>query len=156
MVSLLSQTEHCQVSSYAKCKGWCPYLEGLDELVGDALDDAHLGLGLVVHGPEREGHHAELLGGLRVELPRVLHLEHVRLVGLLVDGDLGVALAALALAGRDQHVDAVDLKKNNRPFNFFHRNKKGYYFLRKQKKGTGVFYLVLLEVVLVVLLPLGL
>ena len=78
--------------------------------MGDTLNDAHLGLGLVVHGPEGEGHHAELLGGLREELPRVLHLEHVRLVGLLVDGDLGVALAALALAGGDQHVDAVHLE----------------------------------------------
>ena len=86
-------------------------LEGLDKLVGDALDDPHLGLRLVLEGSKREGHGAELLARLTEKLSGVLHLEHVRLVCSLVDGDLRVALAALTLAGGDEDVDGVDLVK---------------------------------------------
>ena len=39
-------------------------LEGFNEPVGDALDDAHLGLRLVLEGAQREGHGAELLARL--------------------------------------------------------------------------------------------
>ena len=99
-------------------------LEGFNEPVSDALDDAHSSLGLVLESPERERHRAELLGRLAEELPGVFHLQHVRLVRLLVDGDLRVALTALAFAGRDEDVDGEDF--------------------------------VQLEVVLLVLLPLGL
>lgn len=84
-------------------------MEGFDKLVGDALDNSHLGLRLVLEGAKREGHGAELLAGLTEKLSRVLHLEHVRLVRPLVDGDLRVALAALTFAGGDENVDGVDL-----------------------------------------------
>ena len=77
--------------------------------MSDALDDSHSSLGLILESPERERHRAELLGRLAEELPRVLHLQHVRLVRLLVDGDLRVSLATLAFAGRDEDVDGVDL-----------------------------------------------
>ena len=84
------------------------HLERLYELMRDALHDAHFGLRLVLHGPEREGHGSESLGHVGEEFPGVLHLQHVRLVGLLVDRDFGVLFPALALARRNQHVDGVN------------------------------------------------
>lgn len=61
----------------------------------DALYDAHLGLGLVLHGAEGEGHGAEPLADVGEELAGVLHLQHVRLVRLLVNGDLGILFTTL-------------------------------------------------------------
>ena len=71
------------------------HLEWLHQPVLHALYDTHLGLGLVLHHPDGEGHCAELLGHVAEELPGVLALEHVGLVRLLVHGDLGVLFPAL-------------------------------------------------------------
>ena len=77
--------------------------------MSDTLNNSHLGLRLVLKGSKREGHASELLARLTEKLSRVLHLEHVRLVSSLVDGDLRIALAALALSGGDEDVNGVDL-----------------------------------------------
>ena len=62
--------------------------------MGDAFHDSHLGLCLVLKVSQGEGHRSELLGGLAEEFSRVLHLQHVRLLGALVHGDLRVTFTA--------------------------------------------------------------
>ena len=86
-------------------------LEGLNEPLADTLYHPHPGLPLVLHVADVEGHRPELLADLAVELSASLHLEHVAVIRLLVDGDLGVLLPAQALASADQHVYGINLAK---------------------------------------------
>ena len=87
-------------------------LEWLYEPLADALHHPHPRLPLVLHVADVEGHRPELLADLAVELPAGLHLEHVAVIRLLVDGDLGVLLPAEALASADQHVYGINLTKS--------------------------------------------
>ena len=84
-------------------------LERLNEPLADALHDPHPGLLLVLHVADVEGHAPELLAHLAVELPAGLHLEHVAVLRLLVDRDLGVLLSPQAFASADQHVNGINL-----------------------------------------------
>ena len=84
-------------------------LERYNKLVCHTLHHPHFGLCLAVQRPQVEGHGAELLVDLGEELAGVLHLQHVGLVRLLVDGDFGIFLAAVAFTGRDEDVDGKHL-----------------------------------------------
>lgn len=84
-------------------------LERFHQLVAAALDDPHLGLGLVLEGAQVERHAAEPLGGGAVKVSGVFHLQHIGFLRLLVDGDLGVLLPAVTFARRDEDVHGVDL-----------------------------------------------
>ena len=86
-------------------------LEGLNEPLADTLYHPHPGLPLVLHVADVEGHRPELLADLAVELPAGLHLEHVAVIRLLVDGDLGILLPTQTLASADQYVYGINLAK---------------------------------------------
>ena len=86
-------------------------LEWLQNFVVDAFDDPHFGPGQVFERPKVERHAPELVCDFGVQVARVLHFEQVSVSGLFVDGHLGVSLAAVALAGRYQNVDGVNLMR---------------------------------------------
>ena len=52
-------------------------LEGFDEPVGDALDDAHLGLRLVLESAQREGHGSELLARLLSIIEKLVKIQKI-------------------------------------------------------------------------------
>lgn len=70
-------------------------MEGLNHLVADALNNSHAGLGLLLEAADVEWHVSVLGFHLCQQSTGRLHLEHVVLLGLLVNGDLGVLLASL-------------------------------------------------------------
>ena len=65
-------------------------LERYNEFMGATLDNSHFCFCFTIKIPKVEGHRAELLVDCGEKLPRIFHLQHVRLIGFLVNGDFGI------------------------------------------------------------------